>query len=203
VLIPIPSGSKGRGLKRGWNLEENAIRTEEQAARLNGCNLGLAHRWCGTCAVDVDDDRLAGPWLIKEHGIDLQALLAAPDAVQITSGRPNRAKLVYRLPADVEWLPTFNLKEIHSIGLELRCATRGGAKTVQDILPPSLHPDTKRLYKWAGSGDWHRISVLPDALLRAWSELAKSNRSSRRARAAPKPRSRTQRLFGRVVVTTT
>lgn len=52
ALIPIPRGMKGPR-NPGWQLEENAVRTEEQAVLLDGGNIGLAHRWCGTCAVDL------------------------------------------------------------------------------------------------------------------------------------------------------
>ena len=104
ALIPIPRGLKGPRAN-GWQHEINAIRSEERAEKLDGCNIGLAHRWCGTCAVDVDDYQQARKWLTA-RGIDLQALLLADDAVQIKSGKPNRAKLIYRLPPGVAWLPT-------------------------------------------------------------------------------------------------
>jgi hypothetical protein len=63
-------------------------------------------------------------------------LLGAEDAVQISSGRVNRAKLVYRLPDGVIYLPTLDLRKSHGIGLELRCAQKDGTVTVTDVLPP-------------------------------------------------------------------
>ena len=54
ALVPIPRGLKGPNT-RGWNPEENAVRTKEQAGRLNGGNLGIRTRWCGTCAIDADN----------------------------------------------------------------------------------------------------------------------------------------------------
>jgi hypothetical protein len=54
ALVPIPAGLKNP-VESGWNLEKNCVRTIEQAERLNGCNIGIAHRWCGTCAIDIDD----------------------------------------------------------------------------------------------------------------------------------------------------
>lgn len=167
ALIPIPRGFKGPRVN-GWQHEENAIRSEEHAAKLNGGNIGLAHRWCGTCAVDVDDYTQAHAWLAA-RGIDLQALLLADDAVQIRSGKPNRAKLIYRLPAGVDWLPTFKPE---GIGIELRCASRDGSSTVQDVLPPSIHPDTGKPYEWAGAGDWRKLPTLPGAMLTLWRSLA-------------------------------
>lgn len=167
ALIPIPRGMKGPRVS-GWQQEANAIRSEEGVAKLNGCNIGLAHRWCGTCAVDVDDYRQVHDWLVA-RGIDLEALLVADDAVQIRSGKPNRAKLLYRLPQGVAWLPTFKPE---GVGLELRCASRDGAVTVQDVLPPSIHPETGKPYEWGGAGDWRNLPTLPDALLTLWRSLS-------------------------------
>ena len=166
ALVPIPLGSKGPCVNN-WNSEENAVRDEARAALLTDCNVGLAHRWCGTCAIDVDDFQLSNKWF-QAYDIDLQALLDADDAVLIKSGRPNRAKLLFRLPADVAWLPTFVPK---GSGLELRCAARDGATTVQDVLPPSIHPDTGAPYQWAGKGDWCNLPTLPQELLVLWRSL--------------------------------
>lgn len=169
ALVRIPFGQKGdEGMELAWNTEPKAIRTDAEAARLNGSNVGLAHRWSDTCAVDVDDYATADAWL-KARGIDLDALLAAEDAVQISSGRENRAKLLYDLPESVDWLPT--LKPPGS-GIELRCANRDGTKTLQDVLPPSIHPDTGKPYQWRGRGHWSARPILPDALLKLWLELA-------------------------------
>jgi hypothetical protein len=184
-LIPIPpiKGKPQKGAHRdGWNLEQNCIYTIEQAERLNGCNIGLAHRWSGTCAWDIDDYLATLPWLAK-RGIALDSYLAADDAVLISSGRFNRCKLLYRLPDGVIWLPTLNLKETHGVGLELRCASKDGAVTVMDVLPPSIHEETLKPYVWAGLGDWRNFPELPEAFLALWRELAKprSRKKSRRA----------------------
>jgi P4 family phage/plasmid primase-like protien len=164
VLVPIPRGKKGPEIK-GWNLRRNCIETPEQAAKLNGHNIGLAHVYSRTCAVDVDDFKTADAWL-SERGIDLAALLMADDAVQISSGREGRAKLLYRLPAGVESLTTHKIEN----ALELRCAASNGL-SVQDVLPPSIHPDTGKPYQWKGTGDWRRIPELPAPLLELWRKL--------------------------------
>ncbi|ABE43265.1 phage/plasmid primase, P4 family [Polaromonas sp. JS666] len=159
ALVPIPHGLKGPRAA-GWNLRENAITTSEQAqAQLNGsCNIGLAHAYSNppTCALDIDNMSLARPWF-AERGIDLDALLNAPGAVRIHSGRPGRAKLLYRLPQP---LPSCTLP-----WGELRCAS-GNGTTWQDVLPPSTHPDTGRPYAWIG--DIANIQPIPDAPLSAW-----------------------------------
>ncbi|MGD8853585.1 MAG: bifunctional DNA primase/polymerase, partial [Gammaproteobacteria bacterium] len=96
VLVEIPAGKK-RPIRRGWNLRKNCISTPEQAARLNTHNIGLAHAYSHTCAVDIDQYDKAVDWFAG-RSIDLLALLTAEGAVQIKSGRLNKAKLLYRLP---------------------------------------------------------------------------------------------------------
>lgn len=51
--------------------------------------------------------------------------------------------------------------------LEFRSGTRDGL-TVQDVLPPSIHPDTGQPYKWGGKGHWQDIPVIPASLLAVW-----------------------------------
>ena len=172
ALVSIPYGEKGPKGK-GWNTRENAIRDIDGATQING-NVGLAHLYCSpyaTAALDIDDFGLASTYLANK-GIDLQALLDAPDAVQINSGRQNRAKLLYRLPFDTRLMETKQISDPVSkdMVLELRCASSNG-KTVQDLLPPSIHPETGIEYKWAGKGDWRDIPFIPGALFTLWEEL--------------------------------
>ena len=127
---------------------------------------GLLHSLSGSMALDVDDTTAAREWL-AERGVDLDALLAADDAVQIVSGKYNRAKLLYALAKPMRTVqPTGS-------GLELRCATASGT-SCQDVLPPSLHPDTKKPYEWKFGilGGWKTLPPIPAALLQAWRELA-------------------------------
>lgn len=168
ALVAIPRGQKGPRTP-GWNKNENAITTATRAAKLNGHNLGLLHEFSGTCTLDVDDLKAARAYL-KGQGIDLDALLKAPGAVQIKSGRPNRAKLLYRLPKGVKTLPTHKLADG---ALELRCAG------VQDVLPPSIHPDTGKPYKWAG--DWRKLPRLSKPLHTLWNAAGKTARAGKPA----------------------
>lgn len=174
VLVPIPEGQKGPTAK-GWNTRDRCVSTEERAARLDA-NVGLAHAYSGTCSIDFDDLERAAAYL-KEHQIDVNMLLKAPDAVRISSGRANRAKLLYRLETP---LPSLKLVEYTADdgkkykALELRCATTKGT-TVQDVLPPSIHPDTGKPYAWEYGdeliGDWRNLPAIPDALLKLWQSL--------------------------------
>lgn len=167
ALVPIPHGEKGP-TSHGWNLPKNCIRTKDAAVRLNGaCNIGLAHAYCTpspTCAIDVDNMEKARPWLAK-RGVDIDDLLAAPDAVRIDSGRPGRAKLLYRL------LEPLSTQQPADSGIELRCAASNG-NTVQDVLPPSIHPETGEPYRLIGN--IAKIPLIPDSLLALWKAQAGS-----------------------------
>ena len=144
----------------GWNTKPVPA---DAADGLDGA--GLLHALSGTAALDIDDIQSARPWL-AERGVDLDALLADDRAVTIDSGRHGRAKLLYRMKRP---LRTFKPK---GSGLELRCATADG-KSVQDVLPPSIHPDTKKPYAWGGGllADWRDLQPIPAALLTLWREL--------------------------------
>lgn len=164
-LVPIPPNTKGPRTP-GWNLRENAL--QSQADLSSGFGIGLAHAYSGTMALDIDNWIIAAS-LLDQHGIDLQSLYNAPDAVVINSGKPGHGKLLYAMPFGAA-LPS--KKIIHS-GItiyELRCATAGGL-TVQDVLPPSIHPETRQPYHWAGSGHWTRLPIIPQALLDLWNAM--------------------------------
>lgn len=172
ALVPIPKGTKGpRG--KGWNQRDKCWATANQAPDKWHANIGLAHAYSGTAALDVDSYTDAVPALAA-LGVDLDGLLSANDAVQIRSGKPNRAKLLYRLPVGVEPLPSVDRTDAGE-GFELRCASRAGL-TVQDVLPPSIHPDTGKPYEWLG--DYRNLPELPEAVLSAWRALLGPQRST-------------------------
>lgn len=171
VLVPIPPGQKGP-VMAGWQERARCITAPAIAEELDG-NVGLAHAYSGTVCLDIDDMDKAAEYF-AERGVDLSTWLTAPDAVGITSGRTGRGKLLYRGPV----LPTFNLKP-H--GFELRCGNQRGT-TMQDVLPPSIHPDTGKPYEWAGHGDWHNIPTMPPELLALWLTFVKPDTKIQRER---------------------
>ncbi len=140
---------------KGWNLRTNCW-TEAGDVQQHTGNIGLAHGYSGTAALDVDSYTAAVPAL-SARGVDLNALLTADDAVQIRSGRPDRAKLLYRLPAGVAQLPSVDRTDAGE-GFEFRCGTKDGF-TVQDVLPPSYSPRHRASpYEWGGAGDLARLA---------------------------------------------
>lgn len=174
ALINIPKGKKGPATK-GWNEEANAITDPQRASELNG-NIGIAHAYCSplpTMALDIDDLPEARIWL-ADRGVDLDALLDADDAVQISSGKKDSRKLLFCLPRGISPIPTKQItdSETDDMILEFRCASANGL-TAQDVLPPSLHPETGQPYRWAGKGDWRATPTIPSALLTVWQSLLK------------------------------
>jgi hypothetical protein len=171
ALVAIPRGQKAP-VHSGWNLRQNCITDPGQSARLQGGNIGLVHVFCApvpTCAIDVDNYTTAKPWL-ETHGIDLNGLLLAEDAVVIASGKKFSLKLLYRLPAGTAPLVSTKINGPDDrVALEFRCATREG-KTVQDVIPPSRHPSGTE-YQWIGRGNPLRLPEIPESLIELWNKL--------------------------------
>lgn len=164
VLVPVKPGHKGPRTK-GWNQRKNAITDPNYQFH----SAGLAHAYSGTCAIDIDDYEFAREWL-AERDIDLDALFDAPESVHIVSGRGGHGKLLYALPEPLA-SKTVAKNEEGKAALDLRCATSAGL-TVQDVLPPSIHPDTGRPYEWQYGdsliGDWRNLPPIPEALHELW-----------------------------------
>ena len=161
---------------KGWNTKPIP---DDAVGGLEGA--GLLHALSGTCALDIDSLDLARPWL-AERGVDLDALLTDSSAVRIESGREGRAKLIYAMKRP---LRTFKPK---GSGVELRCASGTGTST-QDVLPPTIHPVTKKPYQWFYPepllGDWRSLPPIPASLLAAWRALIADGGDD--APALPKP----------------
>jgi len=170
AVVPIPAGTKGPKMA-GWNRRENALKS--QADVPVGHGIGLAHAYSGTCALDIDNWDTAA-FMLGLQGVNIRALYDAPDAVIIDSGRPGRGKLLYALP---EPLRTKKITTNGETTYELRCATANGL-TVQDVLPPSIHPETGQPYRWAGKGHWSRLPTIPTELLTHWNQLLEDDEST-------------------------
>jgi len=162
VLVPILPGHKGPRTHE-WNKIENCI-TDPNWSLFSA---GLAHAYSKTCAIDVDNYIQAREWF-DERGIDLDELFNDPRSVQLSSGRENRGKLLYRLDTP---LVSKQIDYDDKAMIDFRCATASGL-TVQDVLPPSIHPDTGRPYEWKYAddliADWRDLPPIPDALKQVW-----------------------------------
>ena len=179
LLCAIDAGKKAPTYA-GWQTRAKAAEVSAAAAGLDGA--GLLHAYSGTCALDIDNLAFARPWL-AERGVDVDALLTAPNAVRIHSGRPGRAKLLYRLSKPLQ---TFKPE---GSGVELRCATASGT-SAQDVLPPSVHPDTKKPYEWRYGdelvGHWSNLPPIPPSLLALWRGLVPAVQPAPEAGTGPK-----------------
>lgn len=173
VLVPIPPGGKGPRLK-GWNYRAASLLRPEDLTHNYG--VGLAHAYSGTMALDIDNIDLT-----VKFGIDVEALYAANDAVTIESGREGHGKLLYKMPFGLALPSKQYYTDIRVKGLpkkqptfDFRCGTHEGL-TVQDVLPPTIHPDTEQPYLWSGGGHWSELPVIPLHLLAIWQDLLKTN----------------------------
>jgi PAS domain-containing protein len=139
--------------------------------------MGLIHGLSGTCSLDLDNLE-AAHIALAAVGVDLPALLEAPDAVRLI-GAPGRGKLLYRTTEtltrnalnwpDAEGGTDAKGRVLQRAVLELR------AGAVQDVLPPSIHPDTGEPYRW--EGDWRALPELPAELLAIWRGWSASKRA--------------------------
>jgi putative DNA primase/helicase len=147
-----------------WNVDENLIATA-RAARVRWSrnphdNVGVCLEPSGLASLDADDPEGARLVLAAE-GINLDALIATTPTI---IGRAPR--LEFKAPSvplgrkSVVW-PARAPGEKPVTVLELR------AGRVQDVLPPSIHPDTKQPYRWI-TPPRDGFPPLPESLLRLW-----------------------------------
>lgn len=165
-LVSIPAGSKAPQ-SFGWQRQEKALTGQDAIdhwKRNPTLNMGLLHEFSGTCAIDIDhveNTRL----IFEELGIDYDAIMSgAPRIV----GRLDRGKLLFKAPdglttRKISW-PSRDDHRKTEVVFELR------AGAVQDVLPPSIHPDTGNPYRWEGPGIENGLPDIPAPLLTLWKE---------------------------------
>lgn len=162
ALVAIPAGSKAP-TSFGWQTKATPADYWKSHPTHN---IGILHSLSGTCALDIDhmDNTRT---ICEALNIDLDAILqSAPRIV----GRPDRGKVLFRVPEGdplstrkISW-PVDGDPRRTEVVFELR------AGSVQDVLPPSIHPDTEQPYTWAGK-DWREeLPPIPDQLLTIWRE---------------------------------
>lgn len=161
-LVPIPAGTKGPNLK-GWNKPENLISTKEQCDTIRkGWNIGVQLEESGIVVLDIDSV-LYTKMLFDYFGLKYDDILkGAPRIV----GKQGHDKAIFKAPEvplayhKLVW-PKRTEDEKPITVIELRC----GAK--QDVLPPSIHPDTNKTYAWMVD-PFSGIPDLPKEILEIW-----------------------------------
>lgn len=167
-LVPIEAGRK-YPTKQDWG--NTALSEPAQAFAYwelhKDWNMGCALANSAMCSLDIDDE--AG-WalILEEFGIPADAL----DSYPTIKGRGKR--VMFRVPETIQlpyckvnWPKQDEPKKHYTI-VELRAATDGSQK--QDVLPPSVHPETQRPYEWIVKppktlAEW---PTPPDWLLAIW-----------------------------------
>ena len=175
-LCKFPRGTKGP-VQQGWNHNPSLfIDSHEKiiSSRLGeDSNIGLIHLPSGTAAFDADQL----DWTIQlfnELGYDFSELTAGCPAYY---GKPDRRKVLFAMPPGFEHLsvkklqwpaPDANQKDPRHKRITV-FELRAGAN--QDVLPPSIHPETKLPYEWILS-PWETkcIPAINELFLRIWSE---------------------------------
>jgi hypothetical protein len=161
-LVAIPAGSKGPNTA---NWQKKATPPDHWISNPTH-NIGLMHLHSKTVALDID--HMANTRLIFEAmNIDFDGLLSSAPRI---IGRPERGKALFRAPDGIDltrralsW-PSTSFLGKSEVVFELR------AGSVQDVLPPSIHPDTGNPYKWAGASIWDGLPELPAQVLMIWRE---------------------------------
>lgn len=150
-------------IREGWNLDENLLRTPQAAreyfTRNPHDNIGACLEPSGLASVDCDYPDGARLILAAER-IDLDTLIASTPTI---IGRAERLEFKAPVPLgrkSVVWPPRAAGEKPVTV-LEFR------AGRVQDVLPPSIHPDTKKPYRWI-TPPRDGFPPLPQAILALW-----------------------------------
>jgi hypothetical protein len=150
-----------------WNSPALTVGDSETAISIwndSKSGMGLVHEASLTGAFDVDSLEWA-EYAFAEFGISINELLEGYPRIK---GREGRDKIIFSVP---ECLSTVKLvwpKQSESSKPITVFELRG--KGGQDVLPPSIHPDTLEPYSWVVSPFEFKdgIPTAPSALLAIW-----------------------------------
>lgn len=165
-LIPIKPQSK-LPISNDWG--NNTLTTSGHWEQNPTHNIGLSLGQSRMCSLDIDCME-SFKVILDEYGIPHEEL----DAFPTVQGASKGTRLLFRVPDGMElpyckvnW-PVKGEDKKHYTVFELRSATDG--KQRFDVLPPSIHPDTKQPYKWLvqppKQGEW---PTPPSWLIAMWS----------------------------------
>jgi putative DNA primase/helicase len=166
ALVPIPPGHKAP-LHPAWNQRGGYVtdigEAQQRWGELSDHGIGAVLAPSGLCSLDIDAPDHALP-VLGELGIDLGALREAAPTIQ---GNPSRYRLMFKAPPGVAlgrkalvW-PAKQPGEKPLTLFELR------AGDIQDVLPPTIHPETGKPYVWLVPPN-SEFPPLPEALLELW-----------------------------------
>lgn len=167
-LVLLKAGTK-YPIEDGWNTPtvwiDDAAIAESLWRASPECGMGVVLEPSRLVSLDVDDLKSAR-LAFQAVSLDLDQLLS--EGVRLV-GNPAHRKRVFRAPDTVElshrklcWPPREPAGKTVTV-FELRAG-----RSVQDALPPSMHPDTGKPYAWKGSFPADGFPDLPTALLELW-----------------------------------
>jgi hypothetical protein len=170
VLVPIPPGTKGP-TNPGWNIRENCITTQKQCDFFSehpDWNMGIQLVESNIVTIDIDNVKNTMS-IFNTMGLNYKKIIES--APRIT-GRPNHDKVLFKAPLGLSLsrkVVKWPLKEDQT-KTEVVFEFRAGS--IQDVLPPSIHPDTGMPYEWRKGPD-EGIPDLPKELLTIWQQWDK------------------------------
>lgn len=187
ALVHVPSGTKGPH-SNGW--QDHPITKEADAVMVwrDGGGIGLHHAESRTAVLDIDHPEWAARALAAVD-INLESLLAAPGPkirgakglkpiYQVPDGLElSRKVLAWKAPGAPKAVTVFELR----------------AGKTQDLLPPSVHPDTHKPYTWEPAsperrGDFPELPGELRALWEDWGQLKPVLNKAQPWAASPPPR---------------
>lgn len=138
-------------------------------------NIGLALGPSRFCSLDIDC-AVSFAFIMEEYGIPENALDSFPTIQGSAKGR----RVMFRVPDGVSlpyeklnWPTKEDQRKKYTV-IELRSSCDG--KQRQDVLPPSIHPDTGKPYRWivqppATLADWPTPPGWLMAIWEAWDKF--------------------------------
>lgn len=149
VIVPLPPGKK-KPIKTAWGIDD-CLTTPEAArdhfTRHPNDNLGVALGPSRLCSLDIDDMD-AMRVICDEFGWSLDDVLAKHPTIQ---GRAPGFRVMFRVPEgttlayhSLTWPHRDDAKRRKTV-FEIRAAD---TQQRQDVLPPSIHPETDKPYVW-------------------------------------------------------
>ncbi len=176
-LVTIPHKKKFSS-EVGWH--NSTLNTPEAAydyyKNNPNSNMGILLSSPGYCSLDIDcieSTRI----VFEEMGIDLDELIKNNPTIQ---GNPaTGCRIMFKQPADgvgyakLSWPTESDRKKSYAV-FELRGSCDGKAR--QDVLPPSIHPDTNQPYTWltqppATAADWPEPPAWLLVMWREWERV--------------------------------